>query len=49
MQALFEWIKIQTRNKGAHEKIIEDFKNEKYNILLGTQMISKGLDFPKVT
>lgn len=38
-----------TRNKGAHEKIIEDFKNEKYNILLGTQMISKGLDFPKVT
>ena len=38
-----------TRIKGAHEKIIEDFKNEKYNILLGTQMISKGLDFPKVT
>ena len=38
-----------TRKKGAHEKIIDDFKNEKYNILLGTQMISKGLDFPKVT
>ena len=38
-----------TRRKGAHEQIIEDFKNEKYNILLGTQMISKGLDFPKVT
>ena len=38
-----------TRKKGSHEKIIEDFKKEKYNILLGTQMISKGLDFPKVT
>lgn len=38
-----------TRRKGAHEKIIDDFKNEKFNILLGTQMISKGLDFPKVT
>jgi primosomal protein N' (replication factor Y) len=38
-----------TRKKGAHEKIIESFKNEEYDILLGTQMISKGLDFPKVT
>lgn len=38
-----------TRTKGAHEKIIEDFKNYKYDVLLGTQMISKGLDFPKVT
>ena len=38
-----------TSKKGSHERIINDFKNEKYNILLGTQMISKGLDFPKVT
>ena len=38
-----------TRNKGSHEKIINDFKDYKYDILLGTQMISKGLDFPKVT
>ncbi len=38
-----------TSRKGSHERIIEDFKNEKYDILLGTQMISKGLDFPKVT
>lgn len=38
-----------TRNKGMHEKIINDFKSEKYNILVGTQMIAKGLDFPKVT
>ena len=38
-----------TSTKGSHEKIIEDFKNHKYDILLGTQMISKGLDFPLVT
>lgn len=38
-----------TSTKGSHEKIIEDFRLEKYNILIGTQMISKGLDFPKVT
>ena len=38
-----------TQNKGSHGRIIENFKNEKYDILLGTQMISKGLDFPKVT
>lgn len=38
-----------TRRKGAHERIINDFKCGKYNVLLGTQMISKGLDFPNVT
>lgn len=38
-----------TRKKGSHEKIINDFKNKKYNILIGTQMISKGLDFDDVT
>ena len=32
-----------------HEKIIEDFGNHKYDILLGTKMIAKGLDFPLVT
>ena len=38
-----------TAKKGMHEQIIEDFQNQKYDILLGTQMISKGLDFPNVT
>ncbi len=38
-----------TRRKGAHEKIIKAFQNEEYNILVGTQMIAKGLNFPKVT
>ena len=38
-----------TSKKGAHEKMIEDFKNQKYDILLGTQMVAKGLDFSQVT
>ena len=38
-----------TSKKGMHEKIIEDFKNHEYDILLGTQMVAKGLDFPNVT
>lgn len=38
-----------TRLKGAHEKIINAFQNRDYDILIGTQMISKGLDFPLVT
>ena len=38
-----------TSKKGTHQKIIEEFEQEKYDILVGTQMIAKGLDFPKVT
>ncbi len=38
-----------TRTKGAHKKIINDFQSGKYNVLVGTQMIAKGLDFPLVT
>lgn len=38
-----------TRNKGTHEDIINKFRNHEYDILLGTQMISKGLNFPLVT
>jgi len=38
-----------TANKGMHDKIIEAFRNREYNILIGTQMISKGLDFPDCT
>lgn len=38
-----------TTKKGSHEKIIKAFQNREYNILLGTQMIAKGLDFENVT
>lgn len=38
-----------TSKKGSHEKIITAFKNHEYDILLGTQMIAKGLDFSNVT
>ena len=38
-----------TSKKGAHAKIINSFLNHEYDILVGTQMISKGLDFPLVT
>lgn len=38
-----------TSKKGAHQKIIEEFGEHKYDILVGTQMIAKGLDFPLVT
>lgn len=38
-----------TSRKGAHEKLLNDFGSGKGDILLGTQMIAKGLDFPNIT
>ena len=38
-----------TSRKGMHEKMINSFKNLEYDILLGTQMVAKGLDFSNVT
>ncbi|MXQ48807.1 primosomal protein N' [Streptococcus pneumoniae] len=38
-----------TRRKGAHENLLKAFGNHEADILLGTQMIAKGLDFPNVT
>lgn len=38
-----------TRKKGSHEQILKEFGGREANILLGTQMIAKGLDFPNVT
>lgn len=38
-----------TRKKGAHQKILGQFEKGEIDILIGTQMIAKGLDFPNVT
>ncbi|MBQ4145323.1 MAG: primosomal protein N', partial [Clostridia bacterium] len=38
-----------TSAKGGHEAILNRFKNNQADILLGTQMVTKGLDFPDVT
>ncbi len=38
-----------TRKKGAHKQLLDAFGKGKADILLGTQMIAKGLDFPRIT
>ncbi len=37
------------RKPGSHERVLTEFREGKVQILLGTQMIAKGLDFPNVT
>ncbi|MBQ8058085.1 MAG: primosomal protein N' [Ruminococcus sp.] len=38
-----------TMSKSSHEKKLAEFSNGEYDILVGTQMVAKGLDFPDVT
>jgi primosomal protein N' (replication factor Y) len=55
LQALFRDARIlrmdadSTMTRSDYEKHLKDFADGKYDILLGTQMVAKGLDFPKVT
>ena len=43
------WDAETTRKKGAHEKILSQFTHQQADILIGTQMLAKGLDLPLVT
>jgi primosomal protein N' (replication factor Y) len=43
------WDFETTRQKGAHDAILSHFANRRANVLIGTQMIAKGLDLPLVT
>jgi primosomal protein N' (replication factor Y) len=43
------WDHGTTRQKGAHEIILSHFSNHRADILIGTQMLAKGLDLPLVT
>jgi primosomal protein N' (replication factor Y) len=43
------WDRQTTREKGAHEIILSHFSNHRADILVGTQMLAKGLDLPLVT
>jgi primosomal protein N' (replication factor Y) len=43
------WDHETTREKGAHEIILSHFTNQRADILIGTQMLAKGLDLPLVT
>ncbi|WP_110932274.1 primosomal protein N' [Paenibacillus bouchesdurhonensis] len=38
-----------TSEKGSHERLLQAFREKKGDVLLGTQMVAKGLDFPDVT
>ncbi|MDO4711922.1 MAG: primosomal protein N' [Peptostreptococcaceae bacterium] len=38
-----------TQQKGGHERLLKEFKDHRSNVLIGTQMISKGLDFENVS
>lgn len=52
--ALFPELRIQrldadsTARKGELEKVLEDFREGRTDLLLGTQMVAKGLNFPRV-
>jgi primosomal protein N' (replication factor Y) len=46
---LLRWDQDTTRHKGAHEAILTQFARRQADILIGTQMLAKGLDLPLVT
>jgi primosomal protein N' (replication factor Y) len=43
------WDRDVTRGKDSHEQILRSFRSHEADVLIGTQMLAKGLDFPEVT
>ncbi len=46
---VLRWDSQAARHKGAHDRILEDFSRQRADVLVGTQMLAKGLDLPLVT
>ena len=46
---LLRWDRDTARNRSAHEQLLDRFANREADIMIGTQMIAKGLDLPGVT
>ncbi len=46
---LLRWDRDTTTRRYAHEKLLTSFRDHKADVLIGTQMIAKGLDLPQVT
>lgn len=46
---LLRWDSDVTRHKHSHQEILDRFRNHQADILIGTQMVAKGLDLPRVT
>jgi primosomal protein N' (replication factor Y) len=46
---ILRWDSDSTRAKGSHERILTEFVEHQADILIGTQMVTKGLDIPLVT
>ena len=46
---LLRWDSDATRQKNSHQEILRKFRTQQADILIGTQMITKGLDLPQVT
>jgi primosomal protein N' (replication factor Y) len=43
------WDRDSATGKGAHERLLDQFLQQEANVLVGTQMIAKGLDLPRVS
>lgn len=46
---VLRWDRDSTRTKGSHQRILTQFADGHADVLVGTQMLTKGLDLPKVT